>query len=180
PPRSTPFGTRRQRQMCIRDRARAVLVRKQIFVMDEATSSVDMETERAIQKGIEEILEGRMSFLIAHRLSTIRSCDRILVIDRGGIVEQGTHEELMRRDGRYRTLYRHQFARESGLKLLQIRPGATEREDGRAGGERTEGAIAGGRRPEDGTRGDGRPKNGTTGDGRPENGLPGDEEPLTV
>ncbi|MFA5058628.1 MAG: ABC transporter ATP-binding protein, partial [Opitutaceae bacterium] len=92
--------------------ARALLARPQIFVMDEATSSIDTETEQAIQAGIERLLAGRISFVIAHRLSTIRRADRILVINRGVIEEAGTHEELLRRRGHYYELYTSQFRRE--------------------------------------------------------------------
>lgn len=90
--------------------ARAVLADPQIFVMDEATSSVDTETERQIQHGIEAVLEGRISVIIAHRLSTVRNADRILVIDRGHIVEVGSHEDLLAARGRYFQLYTRQFA----------------------------------------------------------------------
>jgi ATP-binding cassette subfamily B protein len=93
--------------------ARAILADPQIFIMDEATSSVDTETERAIQKAIETVLRGRISFVIAHRLSTIRSADRILVIDRGRVLEEGNHETLIRARGRYYRLYTSQFTRES-------------------------------------------------------------------
>ena len=99
--------------------ARAILADPQIFVMDEATSSVDTETEQAIQKGLEEILRGRISFVIAHRLSTIRSADRILVIRTGRIVEQGDHRELIRRRGEYYQLYTQQFTREKAEQVLQ-------------------------------------------------------------
>jgi len=88
--------------------ARALLARPRILVMDEATSSVDTETERRIQTGLERVLEGRTSFVIAHRLSTIRSADRILVIEDGRIVEEGNHAELVARRGRYHDLYRGQ------------------------------------------------------------------------
>ncbi|MGB2822114.1 MAG: ABC transporter ATP-binding protein [Phycisphaerae bacterium] len=98
--------------------ARAVLADPRIFVMDEATSSVDTETERLIQAGIGTILEGRISFVIAHRLSTIRSADRILVIDGGRIIESGDHRELIRRKGRYYELYTNQFARERRDRIL--------------------------------------------------------------
>lgn len=98
--------------------ARAVLADPQIFVMDEATSSVDTETERLIQEAIETILEGRISFVIAHRLSTIRSADRILVIEKGRITEEGNHEELIRRRGHYYGLYTSQFAREGQERIL--------------------------------------------------------------
>ncbi len=99
--------------------ARAVLADPQIFVMDEATSSVDTETERLIQSAIETVLEGRISFVIAHRLSTIRSADRILVIEKGRIVEEGNHEELIRRRGHYYGLYTNQFAREGQDRILE-------------------------------------------------------------
>ena len=90
--------------------ARAILADPQIFVMDEATSSVDTETEQQIQRGIESILSGRISVVIAHRLSTVRNADRILVIDGGRIVEVGDHASLLEARGRYFQLYTHQFA----------------------------------------------------------------------
>jgi ATP-binding cassette subfamily B protein len=93
--------------------ARAVLADPQILVMDEATSSVDTETERRIQAGLARVLAGRTSFVIAHRLSTIRGADRILVIEGGRIVEQGTHRELLALGGRYHALYTRQRIRES-------------------------------------------------------------------
>lgn len=92
--------------------ARAILADPAIFVLDEATSSIDTETEAMIQRAIEKVLFGRTSFIIAHRLSTIRSCDRILVIDKGEIVEQGSHRELMALGGRYYNLYTTQFKNE--------------------------------------------------------------------
>ena len=98
--------------------ARAVLAEPQIFVMDEATSSVDTETERLIQEGLAGVLAGRISFIIAHRLSTIRSADMILVIDGGRIVEQGTHASLIADRGRYYKLYTNQFAEERTSQLL--------------------------------------------------------------
>ena len=91
--------------------ARAILARPEIFIMDEATSSVDTLTESLIQRGMEELLRGRTSFIIAHRLSTIKRADRILVIEGGRIVEMGTHEELLRAGGRYYRLYTRQFRR---------------------------------------------------------------------
>lgn len=89
--------------------ARAILADPQIFVMDEATSSVDTETEHLIQTGINQMLQGRTSFIIAHRLSTIRAADRILVIEAGHIAEAGNHRQLLQLDGRYRQLCLNQF-----------------------------------------------------------------------
>ena len=86
--------------------------------MDEATSSVDTETEQQIQKGMASLLKGRMGFIIAHRLSTIRQADRILFIDEGRVVEQGTHRELMVEGGWYRALYELQQLQESTDRLF--------------------------------------------------------------
>ncbi len=98
--------------------ARAVLRDPQIFIMDEATSSVDTATERLIQSGIDEVLRNRIAFVIAHRLSTIRRADLILVIDGGRIVEQGSHRELIAKRGRYYELYTHQYAAEREAELF--------------------------------------------------------------
>ncbi len=98
--------------------ARAILADPRIFVLDEATSSVDTETEQLIQKAIHTVLEGRTSFIIAHRLSTIRSADRILVIRNGKITEQGTHQELIKAKGYYFNLYTNQFMEEQENMLL--------------------------------------------------------------
>jgi ATP-binding cassette subfamily B protein len=92
--------------------ARAVLARPEVFIMDEATSSVDTVTEALIQRGMEALMRGRTSFVIAHRLSTIKRADRILVIEDGKIAEQGTHAELLRAKGKYYRLYTQQFRRE--------------------------------------------------------------------
>ncbi len=100
--------------------ARAVLADPRIFIMDEATSSVDTETERLIQAGIDNILHGRLSFVVAHRLSTIRSASRILLIEAGRIVEDGTHRELIRDRGRYYDLYTNQFARQKEEEILHL------------------------------------------------------------
>jgi len=89
--------------------ARAFLANPPMLILDEATSSVDTHTELLIQEAMDELMRGRTSFVIAHRLSTIRNADLILVVRDGNIVEQGTHEELMRRGGFYAELYNSQF-----------------------------------------------------------------------
>lgn len=99
--------------------ARALLANPQIFVMDEATSSIDTETEQLIQRGLETIFAGRISFVIAHRLSTIRRADRILVITKGRIEESGTHEQLLQQRGHYYELYTSQFQREREEAVLE-------------------------------------------------------------
>jgi ATP-binding cassette subfamily B protein len=98
--------------------ARAILADPRIFVLDEATSSVDTETEQIIQNAIHTVLEGRTSFIIAHRLSTIRSADRILVIRQGKVTEYGTHQELLSQKGYYYRLYTNQFMDEQEMKLI--------------------------------------------------------------
>lgn len=99
--------------------ARAIIGKPSLFFLDEATSSIDTESEAKIQKAIEEVLQNRTSFIVAHRLSTIRSADRILVIDKGEILEQGTHEELLKRRGHYYELYTNQFIDEVGIDVLK-------------------------------------------------------------
>jgi ATP-binding cassette subfamily B protein len=89
--------------------ARAILVDPQMLILDEATSSVDTRTEGLIQTAMDNLMKGRTSFVIAHRLSTIRNADRILAIRDGDIVEQGTHEELLKLGGFYAALYNSQF-----------------------------------------------------------------------
>lgn len=98
--------------------ARVILADPRIFVLDEATSSIDTETEALIQSAIGEVLKNRTSFIVAHRLSTIRSADRILVIRGGKITESGTHRELLRLRGYYYNLYTTQFTENSTEKLL--------------------------------------------------------------
>lgn len=97
--------------------ARAVLADPRIFVLDEATSSIDTKTEQLIQNAISHLLQNRTSFLIAHRLSTIRQADIILVVRDGQIIEQGTHQQLLEQKGYYHTLYRNQYAKEAAEKL---------------------------------------------------------------
>ena len=99
--------------------ARAVLADPRIFVLDEATSSIDTQTEQLIQDAIDRLLKDRTSFLIAHRLSTIRKADLILVVRDGRIVEQGTHESLLKAHGYYHDLYSRQFAEESAARVLK-------------------------------------------------------------
>jgi ABC-type multidrug transport system fused ATPase/permease subunit len=89
--------------------ARVVLADPRILIMDEATSSVDTVTEALIQDALDRLLAGRTAIVIAHRLSTIRNADMICVIENGQIIEQGTHESLLRRGGLYRELYERQF-----------------------------------------------------------------------
>jgi ATP-binding cassette subfamily B protein len=92
--------------------ARAILADPDIFIMDEATSSVDTLTEALIQRGMENLMKGRTSFIIAHRLSTIKRADRIIVVEDGRIAEMGTHRELLRARGHYYRLYTQQFRQE--------------------------------------------------------------------
>lgn len=89
--------------------ARTLLADPAILVLDEATSSIDVQTERALQQGLNAMLKGRTSFIIAHRLSTIKNCDKIMYIDQGGIMECGTHDELMAKKGYYYKLYTAQM-----------------------------------------------------------------------
>jgi len=100
--------------------ARAIIARPALFLLDEATSSIDTETEVKIQNAIDRLLHGRTSFIVAHRLSTIRSADRILVIQQGKVTEEGTHRQLMARRGHYYYLYTNQFKEEAENKLLGI------------------------------------------------------------
>jgi ATP-binding cassette subfamily B protein len=100
--------------------ARAVLAQPEIFIMDEATSSVDTLTEALIQQGMETLMQGRTSFIIAHRLSTIKRADRILVIENGRITEMGSHDELIRQKGHYYSLYTKQFQREVQQEIDEL------------------------------------------------------------
>jgi ABC-type multidrug transport system fused ATPase/permease subunit len=97
--------------------ARAILAEPRILILDEATSSLDSESEQMIQQGLSYLMQGRTTFVIAHRLSTIRRADQILVVEQGQIVERGTHEELFARRGRYWELYTKQHGLESNLFL---------------------------------------------------------------
>lgn len=110
--------------------ARAVLAQPELFVMDEATSSVDTLTEALIQRGMENLMRGRTTFIIAHRLSTIRRANRILVIQDGRIAEHGTHAELLHQRGHYFRLYTQQFRHE-----LEVQYGVAEPESAATGGQ---------------------------------------------
>ena len=99
--------------------ARAVLADPRIFVLDEATSSIDTVTEKKIQDAIRHLMKGRTSFVIAHRLSTIRQADLILVIRDGKIVEKGTHPELIGRRGEYYRLYTRQYQEDVALRVFE-------------------------------------------------------------
>jgi ABC-type multidrug transport system fused ATPase/permease subunit len=103
--------------------ARAILADPRILILDEATSSLDSESEALIQEGLAELMKGRTTFVIAHRLSTIRKADTILVVEDGLIVERGRHEELLARGGRYADLYNRQYGVEANLFR---NPGETE------------------------------------------------------
>jgi subfamily B ATP-binding cassette protein MsbA len=97
--------------------ARAILADPRILILDEATSSLDSESEAMIQDGLNSLMLGRTTFVIAHRLSTIRRADQILVVESGYIVERGTHEELYKSEGRYYDLYTRQHGLEKNLFL---------------------------------------------------------------
>lgn len=97
--------------------ARAVLANPSIFVLDEATSSIDTQTEKLIQEATDHLLKGHTSFVIAHRLSTIRQADLILVVKEGKIIERGTHLELLDKKGYYYELYSRQFEEEAAMKI---------------------------------------------------------------
>ena len=99
--------------------ARVILSDPQIFVLDEATSSIDTETEQLIQEAITEVLRHRTSIVVAHRLSTIRNADRILVIRDGAIVEEGNHETLLAKGGYYHDLYMHQYREDAMQEALR-------------------------------------------------------------
>ena len=89
--------------------ARAILKNPQILILDEATSALDTESERVVQEALDRLMVGRTSFVIAHRLSTIKNADKIMVLEKGQLIEQGNHDELMAMDGLYAHLYKIQY-----------------------------------------------------------------------
>jgi subfamily B ATP-binding cassette protein MsbA len=99
--------------------ARAILKNPAVLILDEATSSLDTESERLIEDAMERLLIGRTTLIIAHRLSTVRRADRLIVLDHGRIVEEGSHTELLTRGGLYARLYQHQF-REGDTQLTTV------------------------------------------------------------
>jgi len=118
--------------------ARAILADPRILILDEATSSLDSESEALIQEGLAHLMKGRTTFVIAHRLSTIRRAEQILVIEEGRVVERGTHGSLYAARGRYYEMYTRQHGVESNLFLA---PGEgdtvpeTEKEEAKTAGE---------------------------------------------
>jgi subfamily B ATP-binding cassette protein MsbA len=100
--------------------ARAVLVNAPVLILDEATSALDAESERLVQKALANLMQNKTSIVIAHRLSTIRRADKIVVMERGRILETGTHNELLGRGGTYKRLYELQFAEEEILEKIKL------------------------------------------------------------
>jgi subfamily B ATP-binding cassette protein MsbA len=119
--------------------ARAVLANPRILILDEATSSLDSESEAYIQQGLKYLMQGRTTFVIAHRLSTIRQADQILVVEAGKIVERGKHAELLALQGRYHDLYTRQHGLEENLFLS---PGEGDKVEEKSGGGGGRGGAA--------------------------------------
>jgi ATP-binding cassette subfamily B protein len=113
-------GGQRQRVVI----ARALLRDTPILLLDEATSALDAQSEKLVREALEELARGRTTLVIAHRLSTVRNADKIIVMDAGRVVDEGTHEELMKRDGIYANLYRLQF--QDGKKVADTHVMAPE------------------------------------------------------
>jgi subfamily B ATP-binding cassette protein MsbA len=118
--------------------ARAVLANPRILILDEATSSLDSESEAYIQQGLKYLMQGRTTFVIAHRLSTIRQADQILVVEAGKIMERGRHAELLALQGRYHELYTRQHGLEENLFLA---PGEGDKVEEKANGARAGGGV---------------------------------------
>ncbi|RYD64751.1 MAG: ATP-binding cassette domain-containing protein, partial [Verrucomicrobiaceae bacterium] len=105
-PRGTKLSGGQRQRIAI---ARAILANPRILLLDEATSALDSESERQVNEALERLMEGRTSLVIAHRLSTVRHADKILVFNHGKIVESGTHEELLEKNGTYKLLVETQL-----------------------------------------------------------------------
>jgi ABC-type multidrug transport system fused ATPase/permease subunit len=127
--------------------ARAILADPRILILDEATSSLDSESEAAIQEGLVELMKGRTTFVIAHRLSTIRKADTILVLEGGQIIERGRHEELLALGGRYHALYTRQYNLESNLFRNPGEAVTEEDEEKKAPAGTADTAVGAGRMP---------------------------------
>jgi ABC-type multidrug transport system fused ATPase/permease subunit len=127
--------------------ARAILADPRILILDEATSSLDSESEAMIQEGLAELMKGRTTFVIAHRLSTIRRADTILVLEEGKIIERGRHEELLALGGRYHALYTRQYNFESNLFRNPGEAVAEPAEDAKAAPAMADAAVGAGRAP---------------------------------
>jgi ABC-type multidrug transport system fused ATPase/permease subunit len=112
--------------------ARALLMNPRILILDDSTSSVDTQTEKLIQAALDTLMEGRTTFVIAHRLSTVRRADMILVMDKGQVVEQGTHEELLARGGLYKEIHDLQLVDHAGFaeEMEEIQIGESEPDEG--------------------------------------------------
>ncbi len=123
--------------------ARAILAEPRILILDEATSSLDSESEALIQEGLSWLMKGRTTFVIAHRLSTIRRADQILVIEKGRVVERGSHPELHELGGRYREMYDRQHGVESNLFLAPGEGGDAEEPEGEPAGAGRKGSTLG-------------------------------------
>jgi subfamily B ATP-binding cassette protein MsbA len=121
--------------------ARAILANPRILILDEATSSLDSESEALIQEGLKYLMKGRTTFVIAHRLSTIRRADQILVVEAGKVVERGTHDQLYALGGRYWDLYTRQHGLEANLFLAPGEGDAVEEKNGAKGEAKEAAAI---------------------------------------
>ena len=137
----TLSGGQRQRTAL----ARAILVEPTILILDDATSSVDMETERLIEAALDEIMRGRTTFVIAHRLSTVKRADEVLVLEGGEIVERGTHQELIARRGHYRRIYDVQMRDQEEFIAAQVESERDLRRGPHAHAHRPRPTPAGGR-----------------------------------
>jgi subfamily B ATP-binding cassette protein MsbA len=129
--------------------ARAILANPRILILDEATSSLDSESEQLIQEGFNALKKGRTTFVIAHRLSTIRDADQILVIEDGAILERGRHDELIALDGRYRSLYETQYRIEANQFINPGEDFTPVRESDRSSGSDSGPTLVPGRMPRD-------------------------------